>query len=628
MAIASFNFGSKSDLPSTTTIGALYFLTDSGELFYGNGSSGVKVSDIEIVDTFDDLSGITPLSNKFYYVTDEIAIYRYEDGDWHTLTGGGGGGSVNAGVGLAKSGSTIKAKLIDETALSASSASGAIVSGKVYSVNIDSSGYLCVAVPWDNTTYESKAAADGGTDLSLVTTGEKYNWNNKTSNTGTVTSVAPGDGLTGDTVTTSGTIKANLSSYTRSSLASGSVTSISGKQYPVHLDSSGYLSVNVPWDNTTYESKSAASGGTDLSLVTTGEKYDWNSKTSNTGTVTQVSAGDGLSGGPITGSGSLKANLTSYTKSSLSSASISSTANRQYAVGLDSSGYLSVNVPWDNTTYESKTAASGGTDLSLVTTGEKYNWNSKTSNTGTVTSVSAGDGLATASGSAITGSGTIKVNLRSSTKLTNDSAAATEVSGRVYPVAMDKTGYLAVNVPWDNTTYESKSAASGGTAVSLVTTGEKYTWNQKLDSAGTGLSKSGTTLNHSNSITAGTRSGSSGAIASGGSFNIPSITWDAQGHIISTSYTTCTIPTIPSAAGTWTSPTSSLAVGTTSCSISNPKSSTSITVDPYCQNSGTTVSGYTGTAPVAVTGIAVTSSYIYLSFPALTVATSFKCLVY
>lgn len=34
-----------------------------------------------------------------------------------------------------------------------------------------------------------------------------------------------------------------------------------------------------------------------------------------------------------------------------------------------------------------------------------------------------------------------------------------------------------------DTTYESKTAASGGTAVSLVTTGEKYTWNNKADSS-------------------------------------------------------------------------------------------------------------------------------------------------
>ena len=40
---------------------------------------------------------------------------------------------------------------------------------------------------------------------------------------------------------------------------------------------------------------------------------------------------------------------------------------------------------------------------------------------------------------------------------------------------------MYVNVPWENTTYESKAAASGGTAVSLVTTGEKYTWNNKQD---------------------------------------------------------------------------------------------------------------------------------------------------
>jgi len=31
-----------------------------------------------------------------------------------------------------------------------------------------------------DTTYESKAAAQNGTDVSLVTTGEKYIWNNKT----------------------------------------------------------------------------------------------------------------------------------------------------------------------------------------------------------------------------------------------------------------------------------------------------------------------------------------------------------------------------------------------------------------------------------------------------------------
>ena len=66
----------------------------------------------------------------------------------------------------------------------------------------------------NNTTYSSKTAASGGTDVSLVTTGEKYTWNNKTSNTGTVTKVSTGTGLTGGDITTTGTI----------SLAGGVVT--------------------------------------------------------------------------------------------------------------------------------------------------------------------------------------------------------------------------------------------------------------------------------------------------------------------------------------------------------------------------------------------------------------------
>lgn len=49
--------------------------------------------------------------------------------------------------------------------------------GKVLKVNAGAT-----AVEWDDdidTTYESKTAAEGGTDVSLVTTGEKYTWNHK-----------------------------------------------------------------------------------------------------------------------------------------------------------------------------------------------------------------------------------------------------------------------------------------------------------------------------------------------------------------------------------------------------------------------------------------------------------------
>lgn len=92
-----------------------------------------------------------------------------------------------------------------------------------------------------------------------------------------------------------------------------------------------------------------------------------------------------------------------------------------------------------------------------------------TPNEGTVTSVATGTGL---TGGTITTSGTIKANLVSETALSNAATAATEVSGRVYPVALDKNGALAVNVPWtdNNTTYTATTtsigSASAGTAIS------------------------------------------------------------------------------------------------------------------------------------------------------------------
>ena len=52
----------------------------------------------------------------------------------------------------------------------------------------------------------------------------------------------------------------------------------SGKNYAIKLDSSNNAYVNVPWENTTYSVKNAVSGGTEVSLVTTGEKALWNGK--------------------------------------------------------------------------------------------------------------------------------------------------------------------------------------------------------------------------------------------------------------------------------------------------------------------------------------------------------------
>ena len=102
----------------------------------------------------------------------------------------------------------------------------------------------------------------------------------------------------------------------------------------------------------------------------------------------------------------------------------------------------------------------------------------------TINSTGGGGGSYTASkGVKITTSGDIQADLKDAT--TGSIAAATRGStaSREYPVGLDSNNKLSVNVPWTDTTYSSQAEAQGGTAVSLCTTGEKYTWNHKADTS-------------------------------------------------------------------------------------------------------------------------------------------------
>ena len=89
-------------------------------------------------------------------------------------------------------------------------------------------------------------------------------------------------------------------------------------------------------------------------------------------------------------------------------------ANRDYNVQVNSDGTMKVNVPW---TY--------------INTSHSH---------------SAGVGLVGSGRAGASGTYTYKAKLRSETALTVDSAAAT-TSGNVYPVAVDKSGYLSLNIP-------------------------------------------------------------------------------------------------------------------------------------------------------------------------------------
>lgn len=72
----------------------------------------------------------------------------------------------------------------------------------------------------------------------------------------------------------------------------------------------------------------------------------------------------------------------------------------------------------------------------------------------------------------------------SSAKTFTIAASSTAGAFTISDGTTTKTIQLAGKFTDNNTTYESKAAASGGTAVSLVTTGEKYIWNNKSSFSG------------------------------------------------------------------------------------------------------------------------------------------------
>lgn len=160
------------------------------------------------------------------------------------------------------------------------------------------------------------------------------------------------------------------------------------------------------------------------------------------------------------------------------------------------STWVTTLTPSSGTATTSIVPAATTTNAGLMTAADKVKLNAipadATNNIGDITGVSAGIGLA---GGATSGNATLKTKLRSETKLTIDSVAATTTSGRVYPVAADKSGYLAVNVPWSDTD-------TGVTNIEVTGTGNAIT-EASYDSATRKLTltKGATYSNNSGDIT-------------------------------------------------------------------------------------------------------------------------------
>ena len=143
-------------------------------------------------------------------------------------------------------------------------------------------------------------------------------------------------------------------------------------------------------------------------------------------------------------------------------------ANRDYKVQVNSDGTMKVNVPWTDTNtdthYTNYLQIKGnGAEAIKFTQNADKSLNLKpgsnvsisaasgeitisSTNTNTSHGHSAGVGLVGNGSAGTSGTYTYKAKLRSETPLTVDSAAETTL-GKVYPIAIDKSGYLSVNAP-------------------------------------------------------------------------------------------------------------------------------------------------------------------------------------
>lgn len=272
----------------------------------------------------------------------------------------------------------------------------------------------------------------------------------------------------------------------------------SGKNYKVQLDSSGNAYVNVPWtdNNTTYNEATADTLGlVKIGYASNGKNY-----------AVLLANGKMYVNVPWTDSNTT---YTQATSDNLGLVKIGYSANgKNYPVALDENGKMYVNVPWTdtNTTYTNMGAASasaagkaGLVPAPAAGAQAKYlrgdgTWqtppNTTYSNMGGATSSAAGSaGLvpAPAAGkqaSFLRGDGTWVVPTNTTYAKANTTTLGLVMigyaeNGKNYPVELDSSGKMYVNVPWTdtNTTY-GVVGANGSTGLvkngSTVTSASGY----------------------------------------------------------------------------------------------------------------------------------------------------------
>lgn len=306
---------------------------------YGNSisnkPSGVSQFALHVLLENDDSSTIQVLYSK-----NKIYTRAYESSSWSSWTEIGAGGITSIPQASSSALGGIKIGYSDN--------------GRNYAVELNSSGKAYVNVPWTdtNTTYNVATASANG----LMSSSDKSKLDGIQAGADAVSfSRSLSSGTKIGTININGVNTDIYAPTAREPVEYGVATSTtlglvrigypeSGKNYPVELNSSNQMYVNVPWtdNNTTY------SAGAGLSL---------------SGTVFSLRKAT-----PTT-LGGVKVSSTEISTISTVAATTFGSQNRIYPVqlaypsgstGTDGNKVLSVYVPWENTTYSVVSTSKNG----------------------------------------------------------------------------------------------------------------------------------------------------------------------------------------------------------------------------------------------------------------------------
>lgn len=306
---------------------------------YGNSisnkPSGVSQFALHVLLENNDSSTIQVLYSK-----NKIYTRAYESSSWSSWTEIGAGGITSIPQASSSALGGVKIGYSDN--------------GRNYAVELDSSGKAYVNVPWTdtNTTYNVATTSSNG----LMSSSDKSKLDEIQAGADAVSfSRSLSSGTKIGTININGTNTDIYAPTAGEPVEYGVATSTtlglvrigypeSGKNYPVELNSSNQMYVNVPWtdNNTTY------SAGAGLSL---------------SGTVFSLGKAT-----PTT-LGGVKVSSTEISTISTVAATTFGSQNRIYPVqfaypsgsaGTDGNKVLSVYVPWENTTYSNATTEVSG----------------------------------------------------------------------------------------------------------------------------------------------------------------------------------------------------------------------------------------------------------------------------